>query len=83
MQHKSLKNRKNFVSKAEQSELLCCNKDSDDCSALDFIDEATQENLLIDQFASILVEMFLEAERYKINAEKRSDVLPGIDKGTG
>lgn len=82
MQHQSSNRKKKFVSKAEQAELLCRNKDSDDCSVLDFIDSTTQRKLLLDQFAGIIVEMYLEAKGYKSNAEKRSDVLPRINKGT-
>lgn len=80
VQHKGFKEENNFVSKAEQSELLCCNKVSCDCSVLEFIDKATREQLLVDQFACIIVEMFLEAEGYKANAKECSDVLPGINQ---
>jgi hypothetical protein len=83
VQHKGFERENNFVSKTEQSELLCCNKDSCDCSVLEYMDTTTQEQLLVDQFASIIVEMFLEAEGIRPDAKERNNVLPGINQRAG
>ena len=80
--HKSSKKNKSFVPRAEQSGLLCSNKTSSDCSALDIIEEEAKKKILIDEFASIIVEMFMEAEGHNVNVEECNNVLPGINERT-
>ena len=68
-----------FIPKAEQSGFLCSNKTSDDCSALDLQTEQTEDEVLIDSLACMLVEMFLEAQENNSNVEECSNLLPSLN----
>lgn len=60
----SLHNRqRNNVPKTEQSSLLCSNKDVIDCSVLGFKEKEPTMEILLDQFAEILVEAYFNEKR--------------------
>jgi hypothetical protein len=54
-------------------------------SSLDFDSGSplVTEDMLLDQLADILVDIFLEEEDARYKEQKGSDLLPGIDKGAG
>ena len=66
--------------------LLSRNKGSMRSPSLDFLDtsaEGVTEDMMLDYLAGIICDIYLK-EMYGNNAEKESsDILPGIDQGTG
>lgn len=55
---------KNFVSKEEQRDLMCSNKESHRCSSLDITSQFISEDDAIDYLAELLVAAFLDRKRH-------------------
>jgi len=75
---------KNQVAEEEQPAFLCSNKVLGGCCTSEFTsnDPLPTEDILLDQLAELMVEIYLESKGYKDNDEECSDLLPGINKRT-
>ena len=65
--------------------LLSCNKGGICSPSLDFDTDSplVSEAMLLDQLASIIVQIFIADQDAKYKSKKSSDLLPSVDKGTG
>ncbi len=71
-----------FVPKKGQRDLLCSNKKSIRCPFLG-INSNSPEDVMLDYFASILVQAFLDKKNENNKQSKGSNICPSLHKGTG
>lgn len=72
--------------KEEQRGRLSSNNVNVRCSSLDFLDTSAEnvtEDMILDYLASIISDIYLKQTYGHTTYKKSSDLLPGIDKGTG